>query len=150
VKAADDGKLDKITDQDMEADETSDEDEEGVKRPKFGEGLWGVGPPLGAQGHGQVKAANLRMRLVRLLCEHCDVKKVVFALACGKFRGSPFGQDLVQKARADWIGFWTDYERFSVSMNEKRCASWRVGVRRSAPVRYPAQAGPVHRSLPTM
>jgi hypothetical protein len=128
MKAVDDMELETTTDQDMKADETSDEDEEGAKRPKFGEGLWGFGPPLGAQGHGQVKrrwfadgaglcspgrwapasrtvdqsglSANLRMRLVRLLHEHCDVKKVVFTLACGRCKESPFGQDLVQKARA--------------------------------------------------
>eukprot|EP00972_Heterocapsa_arctica_P065498 9667767-Heterocapsa_arctica.AAC.1 len=55
MKAVDDMALETTTDQDMKADETSDEDEEGAKRPKLGEGLWGFGPPLGAQGHGQVK-----------------------------------------------------------------------------------------------
>ena len=101
----------------MKADETSDEDEEGARRPKLGEGLWGFGPQLGAQGHGQVKRrcfadgadlcspgrwapasrsvdqsrlfANLRMRLLKFLHEHCDVRKVLFTLACGRYKESP-------------------------------------------------------------
>ena len=39
------------------------------------------------------------MRLVKFLHEHCDVRKVLFILACGKYKESPFGQDLVQQAR---------------------------------------------------
>ena len=95
--------------------ETSDEDEDGCRRPKLGEGICGRGPPLTVtqnatkrgfhDGAGlcspgrwtpemrtidtlhMVKA--LKIQLLEIL-KNFDFKRVVALLACGKVKSCPF------------------------------------------------------------
>ena len=109
---------------------TSDEDEDGFPRAKLGSGHWGRGPPWQVEVAGKRRdlvdgaglcspgrwapdkrgleqasgiSANLRIRWLKLLGKHLDVKKTVCTLATNRCTQSPFGNELVQEAREAWL-----------------------------------------------
>lgn len=111
-----------------EADQaTSDEDEDGVTRPKLGEGLWGRGAPLRTTNYGKVRefhdgaglcspgrwspamrsedrtglAAEVRDSL-RKIITGLPYRKIIASMATGHCRDNPFGEEAVGKARAEF------------------------------------------------
>ena len=108
---------------------TSEDDEEGVRRPRPGQHPGGQGPPVQAVWAGKRRelhdgaglcspgrwppgrraepgrlARRLREGLLKILLAHIrDPHRVVYALACSHFKASPFTDDLLGEARAFWF-----------------------------------------------
>ena len=108
--------------------DTSDEDEEGRRRPRLGEGYWGAGPPLHTMVAGKTKpfhagaglcspgrwpperrqletsglSARLYMRWMRCLDSTIDVRRAFFTLAAGKAEASPFPPAALEAGRKIW------------------------------------------------
>ena len=124
---------------DLEADEaaTSDEDEDGVHRPKLGAGIWGNGPPLRVKCAGRARdfhdgaglcsplrwpppyrnidtsglSKDLRDGFIKLLDSAIDVKRLLFTLACGKVKNNPFPDSLITEGRRLWFDILEKYSR---------------------------------------
>ena len=111
-------------------DETSEEEDPGVLKPKLENHLPGVGPPLSTRWAGRTKpfhdgaglcsagrwhpdrrtpnpwpsVFSLRMKWLKILKEEFgDPRRLVFSLACAHSPSSPFSDALVQKGRDAWI-----------------------------------------------
>ena len=108
---------------------TSEEDEEGVRRPRVGEGAIGIGKAIRVETFGKERVFQdgcglcspgrwwpehrgleqwelfkpLRDRLIKLLEESMDVKRTVCAMACGRMDSSPFSVHLMEEARRLWL-----------------------------------------------
>ena len=110
-------------------DPTSDEDEDGVRKPLYGHGCLGQGPPLRSRlsgrvrwfsdGHGLASPGRwpppkrptpashgclslhkeIMDGLLALLSRSLDIKKVVCALATGRMTSSPFASGLIDSGR---------------------------------------------------
>ena len=106
--------------------DTSEEDADGVRRPKKGEGVWGRGPLLKITNFGKPKefhdgaglcspggwtpslrseessglASELRPSLFRIL-SGLPYKKILATLAAGRCIENPFGEDVVNEARGE-------------------------------------------------
>ena len=107
--------------------DTTDEGEDGERRPKLGEGRWGRGPPLTVARSGRERSfeggaglcspgrwrpqdrappawpginlirAKLLLRLTR---EHTCLKSLVMKISAGEFKECPFSAELLDDGRA--------------------------------------------------
>ena len=117
--------------QEVEADNEPDSelDEDGVPKPPFGSGLLGFGRQLSIRVNGREKpfedgaglcspgrwpperrgtdetgfAWEVRVGLLKMLAGSVDIKKVLYGLACGHFKASPFPEKLVLRGRQHWL-----------------------------------------------
>jgi hypothetical protein len=111
-------------------EDTSDEEEPGVPRPKLQDHPGGKGPPLGATWGGKARCLHdgaglcspgrwhpearretgwaglgpLKSALLALLHKHlAPVPRLVFAMACGQVRTCPFSEELLRAGRELWF-----------------------------------------------
>ena len=113
---------------------TSDEDEDGVTRPKLGEGLLGRGPPLRTTNFGKERffhdgaglcspgrwppearalevegpSKRLRVELLKILVS-LPYQMILAKLAANKFDQCPFGEEVVAKGRKIWADILQEF-----------------------------------------
>ena len=113
----------------------SDFDEDGVWKPPFGSGNMGYGRQLAIKVQGREKPFEdgaglcspgrwpperrgfeesgftweVRAELMKVLAGAIEIKRVLFGLACGHYKSSPFPEEVVRQGRLRWLHVLEEY-----------------------------------------